>query len=189
MTAWSGEDPPGGPLGTDGDVLVSRSTDDGVTWSDPEALKFNSYTDNVLDHVPWIAADSNRNWMLAFDSYDNLGGPVGPDKDILISLWSYDCDPRDLDSDGFTECDDDCDDAVAAIYPGAPELCDGYRNDCNDGAWPTPPANESDADLDAFDQQVSDLVDQYVAEQLNLVDQWIIPDPPEVKKWKEKHDL
>ncbi len=47
----------------------------------------------------------------------------------------------DADADGY--CDDtDCDDADDAVYPGAPELCDGLDNACA-GAVP-----DEDADLD-----------------------------------------
>ena len=37
----------------------------------------------------------------------------------------------DLDGDGFTTEDGDCDDADAAIRPGADEVCDGVDNDCD----------------------------------------------------------
>ncbi|TVQ89533.1 MAG: hypothetical protein EA397_14945 [Deltaproteobacteria bacterium] len=37
----------------------------------------------------------------------------------------------DLDGDGFTEDDGDCDDRDATVYPGAPELADGKDNNCN----------------------------------------------------------
>ena len=38
----------------------------------------------------------------------------------------------DYDADGFTICDEDCNDDDASVYPGANEICDdGIDNDCN----------------------------------------------------------
>lgn len=37
----------------------------------------------------------------------------------------------DLDGDGFSPVSGDCDDTEEAVYPGAPELCDGLDNDCD----------------------------------------------------------
>ena len=61
----------------------------------------------------------------------------------------------DVDGDGFTTCgadgdvsitaDNDCDDAVAVVYPGNPEVCDALDNDCS-GAADT----EFDVDGDQF---------------------------------------
>ena len=70
------------------------------------------------------------------DGYSTCDG----DCDDLDAAASLD----DLDGDGFSTCDGDCDDGATAIYPGAPELCDGLDNDC-DGALP---ADEADADGD-----------------------------------------
>ncbi len=39
----------------------------------------------------------------------------------------------DNDGDGFADTED-CDDANAKVYPGAPERCDGLDNDCNGSA-------------------------------------------------------
>jgi len=50
----------------------------------------------------------------------------------------------DLDADGQSICDGDCDDTDATSYTGADELCDGFDNDC-DGA---PGPDETDADGD-----------------------------------------
>jgi len=69
------------------------------------------------------------------------------------------CRCTDRDGDGYgaeggLSCpnglDRDCDDADLLTFPGAPEICDGVRNDCRDPNWPVPPANEADADADGF---------------------------------------
>ena len=38
---------------------------------------------------------------------------------------------NDVDQDGFSPADGDCDDHNSAIYPGAEEVCDGIDNDCD----------------------------------------------------------
>ena len=48
--------------------------------------------------------------------------------------------PTDADADGFTAATD-CDDADAAVYPGAAETCDGVDNDCDGALDPSAPAN------------------------------------------------
>jgi hypothetical protein len=62
---------------------------------------------------------------------------------------------QDEDSDGLSICAGDCYDDNSAIYPGAPELCDGLDNNC-DGAIP---AEELDADGDGFRVCAGDLDD------------------------------
>ncbi len=37
----------------------------------------------------------------------------------------------DLDLDGFTSCNGDCNDGAATTYPGAPEICNGADDNCN----------------------------------------------------------
>ena len=53
---------------------------------------------------------------------------------------TVDCDDSDpalnlddADGDGVTSCQGDCDDTLADLFPGNPEVCDGRDNDC-DGA-------------------------------------------------------
>ena len=38
------------------------------------------------------------------------------------------------------------------IYPGAPQLCDGLNNECDDPGWPVVPANEIDDDTDGYSE-------------------------------------
>ena len=52
----------------------------------------------------------------------------------------------DLDEDGFSPADGDCDDERDTVYPGAEELCDGRDNDC-DGELAD---DEVDEDYDGY---------------------------------------
>jgi hypothetical protein len=71
------------------------------------------------------------------------------DEEIYFSRVSCACGP-DLDGDGFTACDLECDDGNPDTYPGAPEICDGFNNDCSDPLWPAVPADEIDRDGDTI---------------------------------------
>ncbi|MCO4771781.1 MAG: putative metal-binding motif-containing protein, partial [Deltaproteobacteria bacterium] len=51
---------------------------------------------------------------------------------------------QDVDNDGVSACDGDCDDADNTTYPGGTEICDGVDNNCNGSV----PANEADNDSD-----------------------------------------
>jgi putative metal-binding protein len=56
---------------------------------------------------------------------------------------------RDSDGDRFGDvCD--CDPLNASVYPGAPQICDGLDDECNDPLWPAVPAGEADGDGDHF---------------------------------------
>lgn len=66
----------------------------------------------------------------------------------------------------------DCDDSNAAVYPGAPQLCDGLNNDCSNPAWPAVPANEADSDGDGHRICAGDCNDANMAV-------WAIPEEAE----------
>ena len=54
-------------------------------------------------------------------------------------------DNDDVDGDGWTAEDGDCDDRNASIYPGAEEICDGADSDC-DGTIPDDELTDQDGD-------------------------------------------
>jgi N-acetylneuraminic acid mutarotase len=56
----------------------------------------------------------------------------------------------DCDGDGFTGAQGDCDDTNASVYPGAPEVCDGFNDDCSDPAWPAIRPEERNPDGDPY---------------------------------------
>lgn len=85
---WQSNDSLGGTIGTDDDILVSRSTDDGVTWSAPAALNSNAASDSGSDSDPQVTTDGMGNWVAVWHSNENLGGAIGTDTDILISRSS-----------------------------------------------------------------------------------------------------
>lgn len=64
--------------------------------------------------------------LLAACPGPDTGGETDPDSDSSNTP----CDERDADDDGVNACDD-CDDANAGIFPGAPELCNGLDDDCD----------------------------------------------------------
>ncbi len=94
------------------------------------------------------------------DDCDDLDSSRAPGLAEVCDADDEDCDELidegfDADLDGVTSCggdgiegtaDDDCDDGAAAVYPGAPELCDGLDDDC-DGVLP---ADEGDIDGDGY---------------------------------------
>ncbi len=72
-------------LGEDEDILVSRSTNAGQTWTTPIALNSNALSDFGADRAPQVTTDGEGNWVAAWFSTESLGGTIGEDWDILVS--------------------------------------------------------------------------------------------------------
>lgn len=99
------------PLGPDRDLLFSRTTDDGTTWTEPQPLHSNAATDSRDDGSPSIASNGNGNLVAVWSSSENLGGTLGTDNDILFvrssnagATWT---DPAPLDSAASSDADQD----------------------------------------------------------------------------------
>jgi hypothetical protein len=74
-----------GTIGTDRDILVARSTDDGATWTAPVALNTNAATDSGYDAVAQVTTDGLGAWVAVWVSDDSLGDTIGTDFDILVA--------------------------------------------------------------------------------------------------------
>jgi hypothetical protein len=85
VAVWTSNDSLGGTIGTDADILVSRSTDNGDSWTAPAALNTNAATDSRDDYWPQVTTDGAGSWVTVWGSNDSLGGTIGTDYDILVS--------------------------------------------------------------------------------------------------------
>jgi MYXO-CTERM domain-containing protein len=91
---------------------------------------------------------------VVYDGVDNDCDVLTPDDDLDGdgALYADDCDDTDaslnladLDEDGFSTCDDDCNDGEGGIHPGAEEVpYDGVDDDCDGSDW-------TDVDGDGYD--------------------------------------
>ena len=98
--------------------------------------------DSLVLSEPEVTDDSG--WQVAFATYDPTGALVAiPLADAeTFSVCRASCCP-DLDEDGYTTCDGDCDDGDPTINPGAEDLCDGIDNDCDGITDPVCPCPRS----------------------------------------------
>ena len=67
--------------------------------------------------------------------------------------------PTDDDGDGWAVEAGDCDDAAAAVYPGAVEACDGADNNCNGAVDEGHPDGDGDGIADCTDAEECDGLD------------------------------
>jgi hypothetical protein len=165
------DDDTSGESSGDGDGAPEPGETVEITWtiSNPGILGAPDVTATVAGQDParteWI--DAGDMGQLTGDAV--LQMPAECDDDTVffhvdVTLASAWHDPveiewpitvvctQDADGDGVDD-DDDCDDTDAAVFPGAPELCDAVDQDC-DGAVDEQPSDGGtwyvDADGDGF---------------------------------------
>jgi predicted neuraminidase len=114
VVLWSSSQDLGG-IGTDFDILASRSADDGATWSPPIAFNTNAGSDSAIDEFPYVATDGMGAWVGAWETRDSAGSQFGTDGDLLRARFALpDCnlngipDSTEPDSNG-NGIPDDCD--------------------------------------------------------------------------------
>ena len=90
IAAWLTTNSFGGELGSDHDLMFSRSMDNGVTWSDPAILNTNARTDSGYDWAPALATDGNGNWVVVWQSDEDLTATGSPDDLDILYAWSSD---------------------------------------------------------------------------------------------------
>jgi hypothetical protein len=84
LLVWA-EDPDG-LGGVDAEVWISRSIDNGVSWSPGVAFASNAGTDLEYDNRPRLATDGTGNWMAVWHTSD----PVNGDDDLLFTTSTDD---------------------------------------------------------------------------------------------------
>jgi hypothetical protein len=98
-------------IGTDLDILVARSTDDGVTWTAPAPLNTNAASDTGDDARPQLTTDGRGTWVAVWESLDSLGDTIGTDSDILLARSTDDgvtwTAPAALNTDATSDAVDD----------------------------------------------------------------------------------
>lgn len=125
VVVWYSNENLNGAIGTDTDILIARSADNGLIWTDPVPLNTNADTDTGGDFSPSIATDGLGNWVVAWTSSDTLGMTIGTDSDILVARFALpDCNLNGIgdgqDIAGGTS--EDCD------HNGVPDECQPDSN-------------------------------------------------------------
>ena len=85
VAVWQTEDDLGGTIGTDLDILVARSSNNGQTWTAPATVNTNAASDSGHDEAPQVTTDRVGNWVAVWWSDENVDGTIGTDHDILMS--------------------------------------------------------------------------------------------------------
>jgi hypothetical protein len=104
-------------LGNPGEVRISLFTVSAIAGGGPIVRITFEAVGNLGDRTPLDLTKGVMNEGVI---------PTALDDGLLIL-----CSPADLDTDGFSSCDGDCNEADPAINPGAVEICDGIDNDCD----------------------------------------------------------
>lgn len=90
LVAWSAGDLQPRGINIDRDILFTRSTDGGQTWSQPSQLNNQTRGEEGSDWGPRLATDKRGKWIVVWSSAVNLEGIRGADRDILYATSNDD---------------------------------------------------------------------------------------------------
>jgi hypothetical protein len=171
VAVWDSQEPAiAGGIGTDFDILVARSTDNGATWTDPVPLNTNAGGDTEGDFRPQVTTDGQGNWVAVWESEEPaIAGGIGTDRDILVARFALpDCNLNEI-GDGQDIADGTSEDCNAN---GVPDECetdtdgDGVIDPC-DNCPAVANADQSDVDGDGFGDVCDVCPDVFDPEQLD----------------------
>ncbi|MFP6627093.1 MAG: sialidase family protein [Deltaproteobacteria bacterium] len=122
LVVWSSGESMNNQVGMDRDIFIARSSDNGHTWTAPQALNTNAAEDTRSDTSPAVATNGKGAWIATWSSNDTLDGTIGMDRDILVARstdrgdsWS---DPEPLHPSAFTDAREDSSPTVVADDSG-----------------------------------------------------------------------
>ena len=85
VAVWFSDEDLGGTAGSDDDIFVATSTNNGATWTAPALLNTNGTSDSGPDFFPQVTTDGAGNWVAVWYSTEDLGGTAGTDEDIFVA--------------------------------------------------------------------------------------------------------
>ncbi|GJM43263.1 MAG: hypothetical protein DHS20C21_01050 [Gemmatimonadota bacterium] len=87
IAVWRSNEDAGGAWGTDADILTSKSEDGGLTWTDVQVLNVNAAHDSGTDRKPNVASNGIGDWIVVWESTDDLAATIGTDFDCLSASF------------------------------------------------------------------------------------------------------
>ncbi|PIW37380.1 MAG: hypothetical protein COW24_00380 [Candidatus Kerfeldbacteria bacterium CG15_BIG_FIL_POST_REV_8_21_14_020_45_12] len=116
------------PVDRDGDGYDQYSDCDDADYSvHPGALERQDGKDNNCDGAVDGTVAECQTWYYDWDG-DGFGVQINPGDSRYEEFTRVSCESPGA---SWVASGTDCDDAEAATYPGATEICDGQDNDCN----------------------------------------------------------